>query len=250
MTTTTVETGIHADMPDPFHTGWNRLNGVTVEGSTITITPGEYFFRYENSTWLVCDWEDVRRDLLNAQESPDTALEQIVLDYITAHGHVTSDPAEVLNTAQAVYSYLFREEHLSDPAIERMGVTARDLRILIEMGTMMALNRIEETGKISNIGPAWMFGEAAKVVFDLTTSDAEKIDELYHGTWFNEPRRLEQVKAHAALGGRLVHGCQSGVEINMAGGCVAPYGTDITRFRRELGECRTEWIERVRACGK
>ncbi|MEV8153393.1 hypothetical protein AB0R11_12375, partial [Streptomyces fradiae] len=30
-----------------------------------------------------------------------------------------------------------------------------------------------------------------------------------HGGWFNEPRRIESIKAHAALGGRLLHGCQS-----------------------------------------
>lgn len=38
--------------------------------------------------------------------------------------------------------------------------------------------------------------------------------------------------------GRLVHRCQSGTEVNMAGGCVAPYGADMDRFRRELGEFR------------
>jgi hypothetical protein len=248
--TTTVQDIIRAEMPEPLHSGWNRISGVTVAGNSLTIDPASYFFRYENPTWILCDWEGVKRDLLGVQESPDTALEQTVVDYIKAHGHSTSDPAEVLASAWEVYSYLFRQEHLSDPAIERMGVTARDLRILTEMGTVMALNRIEQSGDISNIGPAWMFGEAAKVVFDLSTSEAERVDELYHGGWFNESRRLEQVKAHAALGGRLVHGCQSGTEINMAGGCVAPYGTDIDRFRQELGRCRTGWIDQVRACGK
>jgi hypothetical protein len=241
---------IRAALPEPLHQGWNRITGVTVTGKTITIDPSAYFFRYENPSWILCDWEGVKRDLLGVQESPDTALEQTVVDYIKTHGHSTSDPAEVLASAWEVYSYLFRQEHLSDPAIERMGVTARDLRILTEMGTVMALNRIEQSGDISNIGPAWMFGEAAKVVFDISTSEAERVDELYHGGWFNESRRLEQVKAHAALGGRLVHGCQSGTEINMAGGCVAPYGTDIDRFRSELGRCRTDWIDQVRACGK
>ncbi|GAA4235609.1 hypothetical protein GCM10022254_43210 [Actinomadura meridiana] len=59
-----------------------------------------------------------------------------------------------------------------------------------------------------------------------------------------------QVKAHVALGGRLVHGCQSGQEVNMAGGCVVPFGADIGRFRDELSAFRHEWIERVRACGR
>ncbi|HEY0539831.1 MAG TPA: hypothetical protein VGD53_15755 [Actinoallomurus sp.] len=248
--TTTVQDIIRAELPEPFHQGWNRITGVTVTGKTITIDPSAYFFRYENPSWILCDWEGVKRDLLGVQESPDTALEQTVVDYIRAHGHSTSDPAVVLDTAWHVYRYLFRSDHLSDPAIQRMGLTERHLRILTEMGTVMALNRIEQDGAISNVGPAWMFGEAAKVVYGLETSEAEKIDELYHGGWFNESRRLEQVKAHAALGGRLVHGCQSGTEINMAGGCVAPYGANIDRFRQELGEFRTDWIGQVRACGK
>jgi hypothetical protein len=248
--TTAVQDIIRAELPEPFHEGWNRLAGVTAAGNTLTIEPKEYFFRFENPTWLLCDWRDVERNLLGAQENAEVALEQIVLNFIKAHGRRTSDPAEVLTTAWQVYSYLFRPEHLSDPAIERMGVTARDLRILTEMGTVMALNRIEQDGTISNVGPAWLFGEAAKVVYRLCTSEAELIDELYHGTWFNESRRIEQVKAHAALGGRLVHGCQSGLEINMAGGCAAPYGANIARFRKELGRFRASWIEQVRACGR
>jgi hypothetical protein len=240
---------IVADLPEPLHSGWNRIDGVTVQGRRITIDPAEYFFRYENPSWLVCDWNAVKSALLDAHETQDTTVEQLALQFIKEHGRSTRDPAEVLTTAYAVYSYMFREEHLKDPSLAAMGVTARDLRVLTEMGTMMALNRVELDGSISNVGPAWMFGEAAKVVYDLDTHEAEKLDELYHGTWFNEPRRVEQIKAHAALGGRLVHGCQSGVEQHMAGGCVAPYGADINEFRRELGAFRDEWVERVRACG-
>jgi hypothetical protein len=44
--------------------------------------------------------------------------------------------------------------------------------------------------------------------------------EVYHSTWFNESRRIESVKAHAALGGRLVHGCQS--VPNQSGGACVP----------------------------
>lgn len=241
---------IRAELPAPFHEGWNRIDGVTVDGRMLTINTGEYFYRYLNPTWMVCDWAGVQTDLLNAQETTRTAVEQMALEYIQAHGRTTSDPALVLTTAHAVYSYLFRTEHLTDPSLAGMGVTEQDLRVLVEMGTMMALNRVELSGMISNVGPAWMFGEAAKVVWGLTTPEAEKLDELYHGGWFNEPRRIEQIKAHAALGGRLVHGCQSGVEQHMAGGCVAPYGANIDRFRADLGTFRDEWVERVRACGK
>lgn len=240
---------IEAVLPEPFHDGWNRITGVKVEGRRITIDTAEYFFRYRNPAWVVCDWAMVKAELLDAQETPDMAVEQMALDYVKANGRQTGDPAEVLTVAHSVYSYLFRAEHLEDPALARMGVDEHDLRVLVEMGVMMALNRVELSGAISNVGPAWMFGEAAKVVFGLDTSRAEKLDELYHGTWFNEPRRIEQVKAHVALGGRLVHGCQSGTEINMAGGCVVPFGADIGRFRRELGTFRREWIDGVRACG-
>jgi hypothetical protein len=250
MTTTAVEDVVRAQMPEPFHDGWNRFEGVTVTGHTITIHPPTYFFRYENQnpTWLLCDWDGVKRDLLGVQETAEAALEQIVLDYINAHGRSTGDPAEVLGTAWQVYSYLFRDEHLADPAIASMGITHGHLRMLTEMGTMMALNRVELTGEITNVGPAWMFAEACKVVYGITGREAEVIDEAYHGTWFNESRRIEQIKAHAALGGRLVHGCQS--QANMAGGCTVAYGTDIDRFRRELSGFREEWISRVRACAE
>ncbi|GAA4232007.1 hypothetical protein GCM10022254_30780 [Actinomadura meridiana] len=237
-------------LPKPFRNGWNRIKGVTVEGAIISIDPVAYFFRYENPTWLLCDWDGVRSNLLDAQETTETVVEQMTLDYIKEHGCRTSDPAKVLTTAYAVYCHTFREEYLEDPSLAEMGVTSRDLRALTEMGTMMALNRVELDGSIGNVGPAWMFGEAAKVVFDLDSHEAEKLDHLYHGSWFNEPRRTEQIKAHAALGGRLVHGCQSGQEQHMAGGCVAPYGADIQRFRRELRAFRREWIERVRSCGR
>jgi hypothetical protein len=63
-----------------------------------------------------------------------------------------------------------------------------------------------------------------------------------------EARRIESVKAHAALGGRLVHGCQS--QVDMRGGCVVPYGVDLTEFRRELRAFGDDWIERVHACGR
>jgi hypothetical protein len=241
---------IRADLPAPFHDGWNKMPGVTVDGTTLTIDPSEYFFRYDNPTWLVCDWNSVRTDLLESRETGSTTIEQMALDHIRRHGRVTTDPAKVLTIAYAVYSWLFCPEHLADPSLQRMGVTTAHLRILVEMGTLMALNRVEVSGEITNVGPAWMFGEAAKVVFGLTTAEAEMIDELYHGSWFNEPRRVEQVKAHVALGGRLVHGCQSGAEVNMAGGCVAPFGFDVSEFRRELAGFRDEWVERVRACGQ
>src|SRR5258708_1338940 len=109
----------------------------------------------------------------------------------------------------------------------------------------MALNKVETDGHISNISPPWFFGEAVPVVFGLDERAGRLLDELYHGGWFNEPRRIESVKAHAALGGRLVHGCQSAG--NLSGGVVAPYGTDIATFRDELAAMRPEWVHAIRA---
>jgi hypothetical protein len=77
----------------------------------------------------------------------------------------------------------------------------------------------------------------------LTTAETQKLDELYHGTWFNEARRVESIKAHAALGGRLVHGCQS--VPNQSGGVVAPYGCDIARFSRELAGLKHGWRTQI-----
>lgn len=47
---------IEVELPEPFHEGWNRIAGITVAGSRLTIDPALYFFRYENPTWIVCDW--------------------------------------------------------------------------------------------------------------------------------------------------------------------------------------------------
>lgn len=239
--TDTRRTLIEATMPAPFADGWNRLEGVTVDGPRLTIDTAAYFWRYSNPTWLLCPWEDVRRDLLNLVEAPDVALEQLVLDYVKANGHSTSDPAEVLATAWCVYDFLFDDRHLSDPDLA--DVDPAHLRILREMGCVMSLNRVELTGEISNAGPAWLFGDTAQVVFGLTTADTENLDELYHGTWFNETRRVESIKAHAALGGRLVHGCQS--VPNQSGGVVAPYGVDVARFSRELAGLKNGWRQQI-----
>ncbi|WP_431948383.1 hypothetical protein [Micromonospora marina] len=90
-----------------------------------------------------------------------------------------------------------------------------------------------------------MLCAAAQVVYDLDKATAEVLDELYHGTWFNESRRRESILAHAALGGRLVHACQGAP--NMSGGCVVPFGTDVETMRRELAGMRVPWIERTLA---
>jgi hypothetical protein len=89
-------------------------------------------------------------------------------------------------------------------------------------------------------------GHATSVVFDLDEKHGGMLDEVYHSTWFNESRRLESVKAHTALGGRLVHGCQS--VPNMSGGACVPYGASIARFRDDLGQFRDQWVSAIYAC--
>jgi hypothetical protein len=193
----------------------------------------------------LCDWPSVRKDLLNVEETPESALEQQVLEYVRTNGKCTNEPSEVLTTAEQVYAYLFREDHLDSPELRSMGVAPLHLRVLREMGTMMALNRVELDGHLANVSPAWFFPVCAQQVFGLDGAEADMIDELYHGTFFDESRRVESVRAHAALGGRLVHGCSS--RPNMAGGCVVPYGTDVVRFRCELDELKGEWMNRIRS---
>jgi hypothetical protein len=94
-TGTTAPALIEVTMPLPFSECWDRLDGITVDGTMLRIDPADYFYRYENPTWLLCDWDKVRQNLLDAAESPDLALEQRVLDYVRAHSRQTSDPAEV-----------------------------------------------------------------------------------------------------------------------------------------------------------
>ncbi len=231
-------------LPGQLDRRWSRLTGLEVEGSTLTISP-EYWFRCEDPSWRVCAWPGVRDHLMPVSESPDLALEQVVLDYITLNSHVTTDPSEVLGIAWEVYAYLFREELLPVPGLE--AIDAAKLRMLREAAVLMALNKVTDAGHIANIAPSWFFGAAVPLVFDLDDLTGELLDEVYHSTWFYEGRRVESVKAHAALGGRLVHGCQSAG--NLSGGVVAPYGIDVAAFQAELSAMRPDWLARVRAPG-
>ncbi|MER5887863.1 hypothetical protein ABT160_28940 [Streptomyces sp. NPDC001941] len=228
------------DAPDP---RWDRLPGIQVHGNHLSIDPTEYFFRFESNSWLVADWESVGSGLLDVDETTESSVEQLTLDFIKSHCESTSDAARVLTTAHQVYAYLFREEHLSGLGLPR--VTADHLGMLREAATLMALNKVELDGHISNVGPCWFFPAATSVVFDLDDETGAMLDEVYHGGWFNEHRRIESIKAHAALGGRLVHGCQSVPD--QSGGVVAPYGASMATFRRDLGAFKAQWIEQVLA---
>jgi hypothetical protein len=241
LTTEAGGSAVTVELPDPFDSRWSRLSGIQVDGRRITIDPEQYFFRFESHTWLVADWELVKSRLLPAQESTTSAVEQTALEFIKTHACPTDSPSLVLRTAYKVYSYLFREEHLSGLGIPRF--TSAHLRMLREAATLMALNKVELDGHISNVGPCWFFPAATSVVFDLDDDAAAMLDEVYHGGWFNEHRRIESIKAHAALGGRLVHGCQAVPD--QSGGVVAPYGASMPGFRQDLGAFKSEWLQRV-----
>jgi hypothetical protein len=239
---TTVDTAtITVELPEAFDQRWNRLPGITVDGKHLTIDPAEYFFRFENSSWLVTDWAIVQNEILAVEESEATAVEQIALDFIKANARSTNDAGEVLAIAYQVYSYLFRDEHLATLGVPK--VTPAHLVMLREAATLMALNKVELAGHISNVGPCWFFPSATGVVFDLSEEDGQMLDEVYHGGWFNEHRRIEGIKAHTALGGRLVHGCQSVPD--QSGGVVAAYGTSMAVFATELAAFKQEWIDQV-----
>jgi hypothetical protein len=234
---------ITVTLPVPFTKTWERIPGIAVDGAVLTIDPDVFFFRYENPSWLICDWQRVHDELLPAAESEDLTIEQLVLDFVRANARPTRDPAEVLHIAHQVYAHMYRDEQLQDPGLDF--VPDGTLLMLRECATLMALNRVELDGHISNVSPAWMLCAAARVVYDLDQATAEVLDELYHGTWFNESRRRESILAHAALGGRLVHACQGAP--NQSGGCIVPFGTDVEVMRRELAGMRLPWIEQTLA---
>ncbi|GGO26818.1 hypothetical protein [Microbispora bryophytorum] len=168
------------ELPVAFDPRWNRIPGITVDRATITVDPEKYFFRFENSTWLLCDWNLVASQLLGIEESAETAVEQLALEFVQEHGYSTSDAGRVLATAWEVYSYLFREEHL--PTLGLPQITADHLRMLREAATFMALNKVELDGHISNVGPCWFFPAATSVVYELDEEDGGMLDEVYHGT--------------------------------------------------------------------
>ncbi|MFI9647346.1 hypothetical protein ACIHAA_13760 [Streptomyces sp. NPDC052040] len=241
--TTIDATAITVELPEAFDPRWSRLPGILVDGRHITIDPAEYFFRFESNTWLVADWELVKSQLLEVDETAESTVEQLALDFIKQHSESTSDAARVLATAYEVYAYLFRDEHLNGLGLPQ--ITAEHLRMLREAATLMALNKVELDGHISNVGPCWFFPAATSVVFNLDDEVGGLLDEVYHGGWFNEHRRIESIKAHAALGGRLVHGCQSVPD--QSGGVVAPYGASMANFRDDLAAFKAGWIEQVYA---
>ncbi|MEV0975181.1 hypothetical protein [Microtetraspora glauca] len=233
--------GFGVQLPVAFDPRWNRIPGISVNGTVIEVESERYFFRFETSTWLLCDWRIVTDELLTAEETSQTVVEQLALDVVKEYGFSTSDAGLVLSTAWDVYDYLFRDEHL--PALGLPQVTAGHLRMLREVAAFMALNKVELDGHISNIGPCWFLPAVTSVVFDLEEGEAGMLDEALHGTWFHEYRRIESIRAHTALGGRLVHGRQ--LVPGHSGGACVPYGASMETFRAELTGLRQEWLAKV-----
>lgn len=116
-------------------------------------------------------------------------------------------------------------------------------------------------GRTITIDPAayfFRFSSASWLVCDWDTVRVQFLDTRESGEIALEQAALdfirtharctsdESVKAHAALGGRLVHGCQS--VPNQSGGACVPYGASIEHFRDDLAQFRPQWLTAVYAC--
>jgi len=221
---------------------WERVPGVKVTDDGVTIDPNKYFFRYEEPQWRIVDWEKVAENWEQLDESEGTTLEQKCLNFIKEHAITTNDPKLVLENSEKMYEFLYDSNRLDLSGLPH--VNEKHLQALKEASTMMALNRVDRDGRARNVGPAWFFPVCTQKVFDLSDGETVEVDELYHGGFFTESRRVDGIKAHTALGGRLVHGCQGSA--NMAGGCVLEYGSSVEGFHDDLKSFRDEWIQVIK----
>ena len=218
----------------PFHPGWSKVRGIRVGGDLIEIEPDIYFERLESVEWQYVPWELVRQSFDILVESPAVTLEQRCLEFVRRHVVHTTDPLVVLENAEKVFTYLYDRKHI-DGFAGLDFVTDLDLRVLRESSILSALNQVDMEGHITNIGPAWYFAQCATLVYDLSIQDENRVDELFHGGFFNGPRLRDQLRAHCALAGRLVHGCGSGNGSHL-GGCVVAFGTNVEAMQLELME--------------
>lgn len=222
---------------------WNRVPGVQVDGNQISIDIDKYFYRYESPQWKFIPWEKVQAKWSDLSETQDSSLEQNCLSFVKEAAITTNDPTAILENAEKAYSFLFDPNRIDVSGLPY--VTNDHLKILKEASTLMALNRVDQDGRARNVGPAWFLPACSQKVYDLSQKESEFIDELYHGTFFTEARRVDSVKAHTALGGRLVHGCQGNV--NQSGGCIVEYGTSVEKFHADLKSFRDDWMQAIHA---
>lgn len=243
----TASAGIIKFLPEsPFHEGWNKIRGISVENGNLTINMNEYFERLENPLWTFVPWNKVADVWDVLIESESTALEQICLTFISQNAEITTDPTVILSNAEKVYSFLFDENRIKEHE-DLQSVTPKALRVLRESSILCALNKVDASGHICNIGSAWYFAQCSELVYSLTTSEAAQVDELFHGGFFNGSRLRDQVRAHVALAGKLVHGCQGSG--HGSGGCVVSYGTDVDKMQSELLALRSHFLSMF-AAGK
>jgi hypothetical protein len=223
----------------PFHEGWNKVNGLSTLNGNLAINTEQYFERLEDPSWTFVPWDKVMEAWDSLEESNTSALEQTCLNFISQNSEVTFDPAVALGNAERVYSFLFNEERIRKHE-DLHRVTPEMLRVLRESSILCALNKVNASGHICNIGPAWYFAQCSELVYSLSASEASQVDELFHGEFFNGPRLRDQVRAHVALGGKLVHGCHGSG--HGSGGCVVSYGTDINQMQNELLALRPHFL--------
>ncbi|MBT2213450.1 hypothetical protein [Actinomadura sp. NEAU-AAG7] len=238
---------IRAELPVAFHPGWNQIDGLEVDGKMVTIEPTRFFYRLENPKWVVCDWEAVRKELPQLRETVTISLEQKALDFIRNNTRLTRDGAEVLNLAYKVNSHLFRDAITAERGFKIIGARPEHARLLREAATLGALNRVEMTGRITNVCKAWMDPSSLTAVYDLPCAETEAVEEISRSVFLNEKRRAEAVRAAAALGGRLVHGGPSSTEF--VASMVAPYGVDTVEFHRELQALDRRWESHLECRG-
>jgi hypothetical protein len=230
---------VEVELPVVFDERWNRVPGITVQGARVRVDPSRYFFRFDAPSWPLCGWARVERELLPVRETREEVMEEIAADYVAAHGRSTRDAGEVLRTAWGVYSFLLRDSLLPVAGLEEVGPV--ELGALRQAATFMALNSVAMDGAIRAVGPCWFAAEMAGVVFGLDGEVTGLLDEVLHGAWFGKRWRLESLKAHAALGGRLVHGSSEGM-FGFGGACM-PFGASLPRVRRDLALSRRAWLE-------
>lgn len=222
---------------------WSRVPGININNGQAIIDIDAYFFRYEDPQWKYIPWETVVSNWEKLDETTDSSLEQNCLSLVKEKSITTTDPTIVLENAEKAYEFLFDPKRIDLSGLPY--VKDEHLKILKEASTLMALNRVDQDGRARNVGPAWFLPACSQKVYELTDKESEFIDELYHGTFFTEARRVDSVKAHTALGGRLVHGCQG--QVNQSGGCVLSYGTSVEKFHLDLKSFRDEWMADIKS---
>jgi hypothetical protein len=224
---------------------WDRVPGVSTSSTSVNIDLDKYFFRYEESSWRIVDWSKVQEAWASLSETDECTLDQQCLNFVQRESRETKDGAEVLKNAAEVYNFIFDENRIDLSVIPF--AKPEHLQILREMSIMMALNRVSKNGIIKNIGPAWFFADCAQQVYGLSDQTACELDDLYHGSFFNEWRRIDATKAHTALGGRLIHCCGTSTSGGgHGGGVVVEYGTSSDNFHRDFKAHKQQWIAEIR----